>query len=732
MKVYKKYSLLFLFATFYFLVPAQSDFYIDSLIVEASKCKDDTNKLNLLNIISENAGDDIWPMYNNELGKLAAKLQKSSVPEVRLCAKKHLAASLNNKGFYFAEKGIPYKAVIFFNKSLAIQREIKDLEGEAYSLSNLGTIYDSKGDIYKALEFYFASIKIREKLNNKVSLAQSYNNIAVLYNHQNDLANSIKYHFQSLKIRKEINDARGVALAYNNIGSTYTHLIETNFKGKEHIPDSLFDRSLDYFQKGYSAYKAEGDEHGMAFSLFNIADYYMLQADCFFQNDPEKLDSILKISEDLFIQSFEKFDRLNEKEWVANTYNGLANVYWREKKINEATKNGEKAMELAKELGYPETIQNSANILRKIYQQKHEFGKALIMSDLYYTMRDSVVNDNNKKESLSKYFLYQTEKQQLLAAANHEKMELVFSTKSKQKNMIIYFVIAGLVAFAVFAFFMYKRFKITEKQNRIINEQKQIVEQQKHMVEESQKEVLDSINYAKRIQYALLANDELLTENLRSHFILFKPKDIVSGDFYWATKHNNRFYLAVCDSTGHGVPGAFMSLLNIGFLSEAIKEKNIIEPHKIFDFVRQRLIESISKEEQQDGMDGILICIEESSNVITYAAAHNAPILVRENELLELPKDKMPVGKGERVSEFNLHSIEVKQGDILYLYTDGYADQFGGEKGKKFKYKTLNNLLLSIHTLNLDDQAEALNQKFNSWRDKLDQVDDVLVVGIKI
>jgi len=730
--VYKKYSLLSFFVAFYFLVPAQSDFYIDSLIIEASKSKDDTNKLNLLNIISENAGDDIWPMYNNELGKLAARLQKSTIPEIQLCAKKHLAASLNNKGFYFSEKGIPYKAIIFFNKSLAIQREINDQQGEAYSLSNLGTIYDSKGDIYKALEFYFASIKIREKLNNKASLAQSYNNIAVLYNHQNDLINCVKYHFESLKIRKEIKDARGVALAYNNIGSTYTHLIEINFKGKDNIPDSLFKKSLEYFQKGYAYYEEENDKHGMALALFNIGDYYMLQADCFFKNNPAKFDSIINISESLFMQSFEIFSRLNEKEWVANIYNGLANVYWRKKKNIKAIENGEKAMELAQELGYPETIQNSANILRKIYQEKHEFQKALEMSDLYYTMRDSVVNDNNKKESLSKYFLYQSEKQQLLAEANHEKMELVFSTKSKQKNMIIYFVIAGLVAFAIFGIFMYKRFKITQKQNRIIHEQKQIVEQQKYMVEESQKEVLDSINYAKRIQYALLANDELLTENLKSHFILFKPKDIVSGDFYWATKHDNKFYLAVCDSTGHGVPGAFMSLLNIGFLSEAIKEKNIFEPHKIFNYVRQRLIESISKEEQQDGMDGILICIEESSDIITYAAAHNAPILVRENELIELPKDKMPVGKGEKLADFNLHNIKVKQGDTLYLYTDGYADQFGGDKGKKFKYKTLNNLLLSINASTLDEQARILNQNFIDWRDKLDQVDDVLVLGIKI
>lgn len=710
---------------------SQSDYYIDSLIVASAKYPDDTNKLNILNTIAENAGDDIWPMYNNELGKLAAKLQHSPVKAIRLCAKKHLAASLNNKGFYFAERGIAYKAVLYFNKSLAIQREISDKEGEAFSLSNLGTIYDSKGDIYKALEFYFASLKIREKLGNKFSLAQSYNNIAVLYNHQNDLENCIKYHFESLKIRQEINDPKGIALAYNNIGSTYTHLIETTLKGKANIPDSLFKKSLDYFLKGRDYYQQAEDEHGVALALFNIGDYYTLEADCFFQNNKPKYDSVLTISENYFNQAYDIFNHLGEKEWIANARNGLAHIFWRRSDLTKAIKNGEEAMAIARELGYPATIQNAADILRKAYHDKKDFERALEMSDLFYAMRDSVINDNNKKESLSKYFLYQNEKQQLVIKSNHEKIEMEFRAKTKQQRLVIYFVIVALLICAIFGILMYNRFKITKKQNGIIHHQKQIVEHQKLLVEESKKEILDSINYAKRIQYALLAHDSVLKENLNGYFVLFKPKDIVSGDFYWATTHSHYFYLAVCDSTGHGVPGAFMSLLNIGFMSEAIKEKNIIHPHEVLNYVRKRLIESISKEEQKDGMDGTLLCIDKLNGHVSYASAHNAPLFISNNESHVLLCDKMPVGKGERTDKFSLYTLQPKPGDQLYLFTDGYGDQFGGEKGKKYKNKLLKEKLFEVSKLPIHQQASVLNKEFEMWRGNLEQVDDVLVVGIR-
>jgi len=255
---------------------------------------------------------------------------------------------------------------------------------------------------------------------------------------------------------------------------------------------------------------------------------------------------------------------------------------------------------------------------------------------------------------------------------------------------------------------------------------------QKDIIEEKQKEVLDSINYAKRIQYTLLANDSFLRKYLSDHYVIFKPKDIVSGDFYWATKTDTNFYLAVCDSTGHGVPGAFMSLLNISFLNEAINEKKIIEPNKILDYVRQRLIKNISKDGGQDGMDAILLCFDLKTREVTYAAANNAPVLIRAGEIIEYEADKMPVGIGIRNEPFKLFKIDAVKDDILLIYTDGFADQFGGPKGKKFKYKQLKENLVANHHLPLIEQKEKLVSVFEKWKGDLEQVDDVCVIGIKI
>ncbi|MBL7912940.1 MAG: SpoIIE family protein phosphatase [Bacteroidia bacterium] len=261
----------------------------------------------------------------------------------------------------------------------------------------------------------------------------------------------------------------------------------------------------------------------------------------------------------------------------------------------------------------------------------------------------------------------------------------------------------------------------------------QEIEKKNEEITAKNKEIVDSINYAKKIQNTLLAHNDFLKKHLPDHFVFFKPKDIVSGDFYWATEHNNKFYLAVCDSTGHGVPGAFMCLLNIGFLNEGIKEKNIAKPNEIFDHVRTRLINDISKDGQQDGMDGILLTLENKNGTykIDYAGANNAPVLIRNNEIVILPTDKMPVGKGEKPDHFKNYTIEAQKGDALYLYTDGFADQFGGPKGKKFKYKALNDLLLLNHHRSTSEQKDIFNVAFEKWRGNLEQVDDVCVIGIR-
>lgn len=316
--------------------------------------------------------------------------------------------------------------------------------------------------------------------------------------------------------------------------------------------------------------------------------------------------------------------------------------------------------------------------------------------------------------------------------ANHQKsMELSRmkeeQLKDKNQKLLFGFIGATIFVILVFVVVFYLR---TRKSRNILSQSNKIIENKNFLLEEKQKEITDSINYAKRIQSTLLENVKELEGFKHEYFILFMPKDIVSGDFYWMKRLGNNFFVSVCDSTGHGVPGAFMSLLNSSMMNEAVVTKNISDPGNIFDSTRSGLMATLSHENSKDGMDAILMNF--SDNTIKYAAANNKPVLVRKGELTELKCDKMPVGYSENSSPFQTLDIEAQSGDMIYLYTDGFADQFGGSKGKKFKYANLNKLLVSISEKQLSEQKQVLQNALREWMGDLEQVDDICIVGIRI
>jgi ligand-binding sensor domain-containing protein/serine phosphatase RsbU (regulator of sigma subunit) len=282
-----------------------------------------------------------------------------------------------------------------------------------------------------------------------------------------------------------------------------------------------------------------------------------------------------------------------------------------------------------------------------------------------------------------------------------------------------------------------KQTEVAESQRMIADTQREIAETQKLLLQEKAKEITDSIHYAKRIQTALLTSLDYITEHMPAeHFILFKPKDIVSGDFYWALQHQNKFYLATCDCTGHGVPGAFMSMLNISFLNEAILERGITEPHKIINRVRDEIIAALnprgSKEVSKDGMDAVLCSYDFKHMKLTFSSANNVLWLVRNNELIEYKGDKMPIGKyNEEMSSFTLQTINLMKGDVIYTSTDGFADQLGMNE-KKLMKKNLKEQLLSIHNKPMAEQKDYLEAFFEKWKGDIEQTDDVCIIGVRI
>lgn len=272
-------------------------------------------------------------------------------------------------------------------------------------------------------------------------------------------------------------------------------------------------------------------------------------------------------------------------------------------------------------------------------------------------------------------------------------------------------------------------------EQKVIERTEEVV-RQRHIVEEKHKEITDSINYAERIQRSFLATKELLAENLKDHFVFFKPKDIVSGDFYFAEKLNkNSFLLATADSTGHGVPGAIMSLLNITSLEKAIENQD--QPSEILNTTRKIIIERLKKdgsvEGGKDGMDCSIICFDFKKKKIIISAANNPVWIVRGSETIEIKPDKMPVGKHDKQDvSFTQQTIDIKKGDVIYTLTDGFSDQFGGALGKKFMSKKLRELLSKNAHLPMEEQRTILENTFISWVGDLEQIDDVTLIGVRV
>ena len=751
---------------------------IDSLLVIIKTEKADTNKL----IHLYNISDECETIGNYEdglkYGKQALELADLIINEtkdnrVRFTSKKYKARTFNNIGIIYHDQSNYSEALKNQIASLEIKETIGDKKGISASYNNIGLIYKSQGDYPEALKKYFASLKIDEALGDQKGIAGSYNNIGSIYNFQRNYQEALKNYFASLKIRIAIDDKNGIAVSYNNIGSVYNE-------------QNNYSEALKNYNAALKIRETLDDKKGIADSYNNIGLIYSNQ-----NNYPEALEK--------YFASLEIREAIGDKYGVAMSYINIGEVYANQKKYEEAGKCLIKAKELALEIGEKLLIKTSYDILTDLDSARGNYRGAYENHKQYILYRDSIDNEETRKKTIQSQMTYDFEKKELATKAEQDKKDAVALADKKRQQIFFWFLAALAIAIGIIAVVIFRGLQQSKKAKRVIeiqrdeiSQQKEMVEHQKLIVEEHQKEMVDSITYAKRIQYTLLANKQLLDDNLNgnvisssdkggvsrnehseavldtsakgadtrtdsNYFVLFKPKDIVSGDFYWATEKSwqstvnkeekiKRFYIAACDSTGHGVPGAFMSLLNISFLNEAVNEKNILEPHEILNHVRKRLIENMDG--GQDGMDCILIKIEtQTSNIqhpkstITYAAANNSPAIIKNGNLISLGADKMPVGKGERAAPFTLRTIEVDKGDTLYLYTDGYADQFGGPKGKKFKYKQLDELLVSISNLPAGEQSEILNQRFDDWKAwpdpeggvrNLEQVDDMLVIGIKI
>jgi len=576
-------------------------------------------------------------------------------------------------------------------KALKLAEKIDFKRGINRQYVLLITNFFYRGVYDLAMAYQLEYEKFLKENNLEDDLFKSYNMYGNLLTRQKKYAEASKYYHLAKQFHLSKNNQMGYANVLNN-------LVLLNYELNEN------DSALLYSYRAIEIYKKNNAVSPIANSILGVSEILVRKRD--FEN-----------AESRARESYDIYNGINETHGMSNCLYDLGLIYSQTNRNDSALKLTNASLKLAIEINIDELERNCYLQLSDINRNLGNYKDAYTNYVLYKQMNDSLALENLQGKMLEMEVTYHV-----------SKVNIELSEEKRQRSylMVGILLIAIMFAVSLYAFIQKKKSSL-------------IIAEQKKLVEEKQKEVLDSIHYAKRIQNTLIANKEFISANIPSNFILFKPKDIVSGDFYWATKHNNKFYLAVCDSTGHGVPGAFMSLLNITFLNEAINEKNISKPSEIFDYVRKKLIKNLGKEGQKDGFDGILLCIDFVNASITYAAANNSPIIISNGEIKKLPCNKMPVGYGERDAFFDLFQLQYSKGDVLYLYTDGFADQFGGitqmdfsAGGKKYKYKKLNELLLSINHQPPEVKVEHLSSEFETWKGNLEQTDDVTILGISL
>ena len=319
--------------------------------------------------------------------------------------------------------------------------------------------------------------------------------------------------------------------------------------------------------------------------------------------------------------------------------------------------------------------------------------------------------------------------------------ELVVGYPSRSEEMIdvgismILSLVSIVTANEIFMSIYQKTHNKLEEKNELLHNKNEEIYLQKQIIEKSHKYITDSINYAKKIQNAIFPSLDLFKNNLSDYFIIFKPLNVVSGDFYWATKINDYFIFVAADCTGHGVPGAFVSMLGISFLKEIVNRNDNIQAGKTLDTLREEIKNSLNqnhKNERQEGMDIAFCALNTKNNILQFAGANNPLYLFRNNELIEYKADRQPIGLYRKERPFKNHEIQLEKNDQLYIFSDGFIDQFGGDKNKKFMKKNFKNLLTEIQNENMDIQNKILEDEFKKWKGTINQIDDVLVIGVKI
>lgn len=752
---------------------AEAKAIFESGLKKAEELKSIKLKAKLLN----NLG--VMEYYKGNLSG-AMEYFKSSITEYEKTDLKGEAAGITmNLGIMLYRMGKNEESLVYYEKALKVLKEIKDTLSMANAFTNIAITKSNLGKHEEAIKIYFEAEKMYKSQKDMKGLAGCYDNLAASYKElaKRDLA--LKYVMEGLKIKEKEGDERGLIYSYLNMADLTQTLHDTT-------------RALGYYNKACDLAKKLNDNYKYGHTLRAIA---VVRSDQGKYAESEKLlnealDISIKLNDipgastcyltlgnlykkqnDLdkslkyYLEALKMKEQMGEKVSIAGLLNNIGVIYYDRKQYRESIKYYERALKIRAEIKNTQGVADSYLSLANSYKEISDFKNAYHYQVKFHAAWDSTFNSNITSQIAEMNAKYESAKkdQEILKRTAGEKEAKALAEKealeSKNANQRVMYLGVGFVLVLVLAGFTYRanlqrkkanamlektNEKLAESNDEVMAQKFEIINQ-KHLVEEKQKEILDSIAYAKRLQEAILPPVSLIKKYLPESFVMYNPKDIVAGDFYWMhivenselnvgrkAKGSELILIAAADCTGHGVPGAMVSVVCSNALNRAVKEFGITEPGKILDKVRELVVETFGKSENEvkDGMDISLCAI--SGTHIKWSGANNPLWYLQDGEMKKIAPNKQPIGKTDNPEPFTTHSVQLKKSDILYLFTDGFADQFGGPAGKKYKSKQMEELFTATISDKMEVQEEKIQSAFQNWKGRLEQIDDVCIIGIRV
>ncbi len=647
---------------------------------------------------------------------------KSTPDKLKTALKKYRLKAMNNLGIIYMMRNKNEIAEYYYKESLAMANELGDRESQSKTFVNLGILRYQAGDIDRSIEYYDKGLKVLEQTSNHDAVASILNNLALIYRENGDTAIAIEYYNRSIELSRKVKSYSRTATSLVGLADIY------NKRGEKKKVVSMLLESK-------ALAKKTGDIRNMVAADMNLGNFFL--------ENGRFSEAIPLFEEGLILSRSQQDERT-----YALVQSLQAELYYR---LNQPEMALLKADSAFKTLMKYRLIKEAIEPAKHLYQlhKKSNPLLALEMLEKYLELKDTLEKESNQRAVIQRQYKIKYEKQFAADSIKSAEYKRIQDAEVKQKEAEVkqketeliakrkeqYLLFGGLVLIIIFSIFIFNRFQITRKQ-------KNVIAIQKELVEEKNKEIMDSINYARRLQEAILPPHKLVKEYLPDSFILYKPKDIVAGDFYWMESVGNTIFFAAADCTGHGVPGALVSVVCSNALTKALMEEKITTPGKMLDRTRDLVIEQFARSEQEvkDGMDISLCSLTTSPDPskdgervkLQWAGANNPLWIIRSGELLEAKADKQPIGKYADNKPFTNHNIELQKGDTIYIFTDGYQDQFGGDKGKKYKASNLKTFLISIVHEPAAKQRELLIQEFERWKGNNEQIDDVCLIGVRI